>query len=278
MQATSRSEGGSGGLFDLSGRTALVTGACGGIGKALCFGLAQHGAKIIAVDRFLEPIEGLVDELSRADYRAIGLSGDLRDPLAPARIVRDAVDACERVDILVNNAGVNNKAQLEVTEADAWSEMFAVNVTACFLLSRATVAVQTGLGLLLSIVNISSVAGSSALGRGNAGFGASKAGLNELTRELAVEWAPRGVRVNAIQPSQVNGEAFQVLAETGAGRRLIDSMIRGIPAGRFLNAEELVGPVVFLASDASRMVTGAVLPVDGGNLALNAGGTIGEQM
>ena len=131
-------------------------------------------------------------------------------------------------------------------------------------------------GLPLSVVNISSVAASSALGRGNAGFGASKAGLNELTRELAVEWATRSVRVNAIEPCQVAGDAFDRLGETDAGRATIESMLAGIPAGRFVEPEELVGPVVFLASDAATMVTGTVLPVDGGNRALNPGGTIGR--
>ncbi|MDO8210324.1 SDR family NAD(P)-dependent oxidoreductase [Conexibacter sp. CPCC 206217] len=261
--------------FDLSGRVALVTGACGGIGRALCHGLARHGAAVVAVDHPSQDPAALAAALADAGHRAVALTGDLADPQVPDRLVRAALDAFGRVDVLVNNAGVNNKAPLGENVPEAWHEMLAVNVLAAFLLARAAAAAQRAAGLGLSVVNVSSVAGSSALGRGNAGFGVSKAGLQELTRELAVEWASSGVRVNAVQPCQVDGPAFERLAETEDGRRLIAEMLRGIPIGRFAAPEELVGPVVFLASDASSMVTGTVIPVDGGNLALNPGGTIG---
>jgi NAD(P)-dependent dehydrogenase (short-subunit alcohol dehydrogenase family) len=262
-------------LFSLDGRVALVTGAGGGIGRALCHGLRRHGAAIAAVDLHAEPLDELVADLSAAGGSAIPIVADLRDPGTPARVVRAVDDAYGRLDVLVNNAGVNYKTPLEEAEPEAWAEMFQVNVTACFLLAREALPLQERNGLSLSVVNTSSVAASSALGRGNAGFGASKAGLNELTRELAVEWAARNARVNAIEPCQVAGEAFDELARSDAGRETIGRMLAGIPAGRFVEPEELVGPVVFLASDAAVMVTGAVLPVDGGNRALNPGGTIG---
>lgn len=261
--------------FDLTGRVALVTGACGAIGRALCLGLARQGAAVVAVDHPSQDAEAVAALLRDGGHRAAALHGDLADPEVPARLVAGAVEAFGRVDVLVNNAGVNNKAPLEENRADGWHEMLAVNVLAAFLLAREARAVQRGLGLGLSVVNVSSVAGSTALGRGNAGFGVSKAGLNELTRELAVEWARDGVRVNAVQPCQVSGPAFDALAATEAGEALVGHMLAGIPAGRFAEPGELVGPVVFLASDAASFVTGAVLPVDGGNLALNAGGTIG---
>jgi NAD(P)-dependent dehydrogenase (short-subunit alcohol dehydrogenase family) len=262
-------------LFSLSGRVAVVTGAGGGIGRALCRGLSQHGASVAAVDLQAEPLDALVAELSAAGNSAIRIVADLRDADAPARIVGAVDEAFGRLDVLVNNAGVNYKTPLEEAEVAAWAEMFQVNVTACFLLAREALTLQERNGLALSVVNTSSVAASSALGRGNAGFGASKAGLNELTRELAVEWAARNARVNAIEPCQVAGEAFDRLAESEAGRETISRMLAGIPAGRFVEPEELVGPVVFLASDAAAMVTGTVLPVDGGNRVLNPGGTIG---
>ena len=152
--------------------------------------------------------------------------------------------------------------------------MITVNVTAAFVLARAVAVTRIRTQKPLSIINISSTGASSALGRGTAGFGASKAGLNELTRELAVEWAGFDIRVNAIQPCQVTTPAFEQLARTDDGAALIRRMIEGIPLGRFARADEIVGPVVFLASDASSMVTGSVIPVDGGNLALNAGGSL----
>ena len=262
-------------LFSLAGRVAVVTGAGGGIGRALCRGLGRHGAAIAAVDLDAASLDELVADLSAAGGSAIAISADLRDPEAPARVVRTVDDTFGRLDVLINNAGINYKTPLEEAEAGAWAEMFQINVTACFLLAREALALQERNGLALSVVNTSSVAGSSALGRGNAGFGASKAGLNELTRELAVEWAARNARVNAIEPCQVAGDAFDQLAQSEAGRASIRRMLAGIPAGRFLEPEELVGPVVFLASDAAAMVTGVVLPVDGGNRALNPGGTIG---
>ncbi len=255
-----------------------MTGAAGGIGRALCRGLAHQGATIVAVDVRAEPLEALVGELVADGFVAIPVVADLREADAPVRIVRDVDAEFGRLDILVNNAGINNKSPLEEAGSAAWAEMFQVNVTACFLLAREALDLQERNGLPLSVVNVSSVAGSSALGRGNAGFGASKAGLNELTRELAVEWATRNARVNAIEPCQVAGEAFDRLAETSTGKATIESMLAGIPAGRFLQPEEIVGPVVFLASDAASMVTGVVLPVDGGNSALNPGGTIGREV
>jgi len=264
-------------FFSLSGRVSVVTGAAGGIGIALCHGLGLHGASVVAVDRRREPLEALVSDLAADGVAVVSVVADLREPEAPARVIAAADVAFGRVDVLVNNAGINNKSRLEDANLAAWLEMFQVNVTACFLLAREALALQERRGLALSVVNVSSVAASSALGRGNAGFGASKAALNQLTRELAVEWATRNARVNAIEPCQVAGEGFDRLAETAAGRAAIQSMLDGIPAGRFVQPEEIVGPVIFLASDAARMVTGAVLPVDGGNTAMNAGGTPGRR-
>ena len=125
-----------------------------------------------------------------------------------------------------------------------------------------------------SIVNVSSIAGVSSLGRGNLGFGVSKAGVEQLTRELAVEWATSGVRVNAIRPCQFVNEGLQALIDDPAQRPLVDRMISGIPMGRMGQPDEIAGPVLFLASPASSMVTGAILPVDGGNMALNPGGSL----
>jgi NAD(P)-dependent dehydrogenase (short-subunit alcohol dehydrogenase family) len=263
------------GLFDLTGRVALVTGACGGIGRALSIGLGAHGASLFATDHPSQDIGQLCAELEAEGIPTAVCSEDLADPDAPARIVHRVIDEFGRIDVLVNNAGLNLKENLATVAHERWHEMSSVNLIAPFLLAREAMEAQTSRRLPLSVVNISSVAGTSALGRGNAGFGATKAGLNELTRELAVEWAAKCVRVNAIQPSQVAGPAFDRLGETDEGAAILSRMVAGIPLGRLIAAEELVGPVVFLASDAAAAVTGAVLPVDGGNLALNPGGTIG---
>ena len=126
-------------------------------------------------------------------------------------------------------------------------------------------------------VNVSSIGGSTSLGRGNFLYGVSKGGVEQLTRELAVAWAPRGIRGNAVAPCQIAPDGLRALsASPSAEGRLLDTFLRGIPLGRLVEPAEVAAAVAFLASDAAAMITGVVLPVDGGNLALNAGGTIGE--
>jgi NAD(P)-dependent dehydrogenase (short-subunit alcohol dehydrogenase family) len=260
--------------FDLTGRSAVVTGGCGPIGRAICHGLAHFGASVMVVDHPSQDVKRVVEELEAAGHRSVGHTLDLLDTAATARVIDVALDAFGSLEILVNNAGINLKSDLAASTIEAWNEMWTVNVTAAFVLARAAADAQGSRGGSLSIVNTSSIAGSSALGRGNIGFSATKAALNELTRELAVEWGPRGIRVNAIQPCQVEVPGFARMAESDDGRETIARMVGGIPLGRFAKPEEMVGAVIFLASDASSMVTGTVIPIDGGNLALNAGGTV----
>ena len=128
-----------------------------------------------------------------------------------------------------------------------------------------------------TVVNVSSIGGSTSLGRGNFVYGVSKGGVEQLTRELAVAWAPQGIRVNAVAPCQIATDGLRALSENpSAEGRLLDTFLRGIPLGRLVEPAEVAAAVAFLASDAAAMITGVILPVDGGNLALNAGGTIGE--
>jgi NAD(P)-dependent dehydrogenase (short-subunit alcohol dehydrogenase family) len=129
-----------------------------------------------------------------------------------------------------------------------------------------------------AIVNISSIAGSSAIGRGNFAYSTAKGGVNQFTRELAIEWAKSKIRVNAIQPCSVNTPGWRkwVEAEGEAAKALTTLLLRGIPMGRVAEPEDIAHAVHFLASDAAAMITGTILPVDGGNLAYNAGGTLGE--
>lgn len=261
-------------LFDLSGRQAVVTGACGPIGRAICHTLASYGAAVAAVDHPSQDVKGLASEISAAGGVASAHTADLLMTEAIEPLVTNILATVESIDILINNAGINIKAPAEELEVAAWEEMMTVNVTAPFLLSRAVARTQIAKGRPLSIVNISSTGATSALGRGTSGFGASKSALNELTRELAIEWACYNIRVNAVQPCQVHTPAFDALGATAEGAELIDIMVKGIPLGRFAHPNEIAGPVLFLASDASSMITGSILPVDGGNLALNAGGSL----
>ncbi|HTX01681.1 MAG TPA: SDR family NAD(P)-dependent oxidoreductase [Acidimicrobiales bacterium] len=264
--------------FDLRGRVALVTGACGPIGRSICHALGHFGATVVVLDHPVQDLAGCVEQLCQRGLEASAYSLDLLDIDA----VPDAVDAVVArhgaLDVLVNNAGINLKCEIDAVTPSQLADMWTVNVVAPFLLTRAAAAAARRLGRSLSVVNTSSIAGSAALGRGNLGFSATKAALNQMTRELAVELAGQRVRINAIQPCQVETPGFTRMAGTPEGQALIAHMVGGIPLGRMASPDEMAGAVVFLASDAASMITGVVLPVDGGNLALDAGGTVAGRL
>lgn len=250
------------------GRVAVVTGGCGPIGAAVCRALADRGVEVHALDR---------DPAIEHDRPAgvVGHVVDVADAEAvEALIARIAAPA--GIDVLVNNAGTNIRQDPFEVDAATWDHIMAVNVQGYFTLARAVAREQVRRGRPAAIVNVSSTAATSALGRGNLVYALSKAAVNQLTRELAVEWGVHGIRVNAVQPAQVATPAWEQQRRTDEGRRLYDHVVAGIPLGRMVRPEELVGPILFLASSAASMVTGAVLPVDGGNLALNASGSVPE--
>jgi NAD(P)-dependent dehydrogenase (short-subunit alcohol dehydrogenase family) len=180
-----------------------------------------------------------------------------------------------RIDVLVNNAGRNPmQGRPEAFPLEIWEDVLRTNLTGYFLNARAAGKRMIARGSGGAIVQMSSIAGASSLGRGNLAYGASKSGVNQLTRELAVEWAQHGIRVNAIQPCQFLNAGWRAMFADPARSGLVERVLSGIPIGRMGEPHEMVGPVLFLASDAASMVTGVLLPVDGGNLALNPTGTL----
>jgi len=247
-------------LFDLSGRTAIVTGGSRGIGKEMAEGLAEAGANLMLCARRSEWLDETVAEFTGRGFSVTGKAGDVSKPDDVQAVVDEAVEKFGAMDILINNAGVSWGSMPEEMTLDQWQKVIDVNLTGCFLMAQAAgremLKQQRG-----SIINIASIAGltSSANGPFYAGYVASKAGLIGLTRELAASWGRKGVRVNAIAP----GFFHSRLAD-----RVIDIYETSIQENNVIprigKEGELKGVAVFLASDASSYITGQTIVVDGG--------------
>ena len=263
-------------LFDLGGRVAVVTGAASGLGRAIAAGLARHGASVVGADINEDGLAATVERIRGEGGSAIGQRCDVSDEASVAALF-DVVDTrLGRVDILVNDAfRPVTRAVPEDFPLDAWRASIDVNLTGAFLCAREAGRRMIRQGWGGSIINLSSIAGTTALGRGNFVYSVTKHGVNGLTRELAVEWGRHRIRVNAIQPCQFLTPPLQALIDNAPDpQAMLDRFLVGIPLDRLGDPErDIVGPVVFLASDAASMVTGTMLPVDGGNLAFNAGGS-----
>lgn len=247
-------------LFDLTDKKAIVTGGGRGLGRAIAIGLAQFGADVALVARTQSELEKTAREVETVGRRALVYPADVSKKADIERIVADVVAQWGRVDILVNNAGVDAaKPALEYNEED-WDFVLDVNLKGYFLFAQACARemIKTGSG---AIINNSSICGDVAI-KNIVAYNASKGGVNMLTRSLAVEWAQFNIRVNAFSPAYM--EAFMPGAASEHDAKKEQSIRDLTPLGRRGRPEELVGPVVFLASDASSYVTGAVLMVDGG--------------
>ena len=261
-------------LFDLSGKVAIVTGAAAGIGRAIAIGFADVGADLLVCDIDDAGLAQTVEELRTRGRRAFGVQADVANPDDRARLFNELDARFGHIEILVNNVGTLRRARPEEQPIADLEYVLASGVLASFAISQCAAQRMIAANSGGSIIQISSIAGVTALGRGNWTHSVNKGGINQLTKELAVEWAQHGIRVNAILPCQVRTESFVAALEQGALDPAIQQrMIDGIPMGRMATPEEMAGPAIFLASDAASMVTGTLLPVDGGNLALNAGGS-----
>ena len=247
-------------LFDLSGKTAIVTGGSRGIGKEMAEGLAEAGANLMLCARRAEWLDETVEEFRGRKFNVEGMLCDVVKPGDVEGVVKATVEKFGAVDILINNAGTSWGAMPEDMALEKWQQVIDVNLTGCFLFAQAAgremLKQKSG-----SIINIASIAGltSSANGPFYAGYVASKAGLIGLTRELAASWGRKGIRVNAIAP----GFFHSRLADA-----VIDLYERSVQENNVIprigNEGELKGTVVFLASDASSYITGQTIAVDGG--------------
>lgn len=251
-------------LFDLSGKTAIVTGGGKGIGRQMAQGLAEAGANVVLCARQAERCEQAAAELEQLGVRALGLGCDVRDPEQVRAVVGRTVDDFGSVDILVNNAGVVWGATAEEMPLEGWQKVVDVNLTGVFLFSQAAGRTMID-GSGGSIVNIASVAGlhgAPAEIANSVVYHATKGGVISFTRDLAWKWARHGIRVNAIAPGWFPSDMANFVLEA-----MGDELLPRVPLGRFGGPEDLKGPVVFLASDAAAYVTGHTLVVDGGQSA-----------
>ena len=247
-------------LFDLTDRKAIVTGGGRGLGRAIAVGLAQFGADVAIVSRTRAELEETARQIEKTGRKSLIYPADVSKKSDVEKIVADVVAQWGRVDILVNNAGVDAASPALDYKEEDWDFVLDVNLKGYFLFAQAAARMmrEHGGGV---IVNNSSICGDVAI-KNIVAYNASKGGVNMLTRSLALEWAPYHIRVNAFSPGYM--EAFMPGAASEHDEAKERSVREHTPLGRRGKPEELVGPVVFLASDASSYVTGEVLMVDGG--------------
>ena len=249
-------------LFRLDGQVAVVIGGAGGLGSAMARGLAEAGAAVAVADVGVEPGQRVADEIAKAGGRALAAPVDVSDSASVERMAALIEERLGPIDALVNSAGITHRSPAADFPEAQWHRVIAVNLTGvfhgCQIVGRRMLARRRG-----RIVNIASIAGQIGL-TGTVAYAASKGGVVMLTRALAVEWAPHNVRVNAIAPSWFESNIGDLIhREPGYAERAM----RRVPAGRMGTPDEMVGAALYLASDASTMVTGHVLAVDGGTLA-----------
>lgn len=240
-------------LWSLEGRVVVVTGAGSGLGREIALGLADAGARVVALDLDGEAAATTAAERDKIDAAA----ADVRDPESVEQALPD------RVDVLVNAAGVGGWGETLAYPDELWRHVIDTNLTGTFVCCRAAGRRMVGAGRG-SIINLASTLGLVGF-PGTIAYVASKGGVVQLTRGLAVEWAPLGVRVNAIAPSTF--ETPLVDRNRLERPEVYERLLAATPIGRFGQLREIVGPALFLAADASSMVTGHVLAADGGFLA-----------
>jgi NAD(P)-dependent dehydrogenase (short-subunit alcohol dehydrogenase family) len=247
--------------FDLTGRVVVLTGGAGGLGRAMAAGLAAAGARVAVADLDRAGGEAVAAKVRDAGGEAVAVEVDVTDEGSVGRMVEAVTRDLGPIDALVNGAGITRRGPAATFARADWDRILAVNLTGTFLCCQAVAAGMLARGRG-RIVNLASIAGHIGL-PGTIAYIASKGGVVQLTRGLAVEWAP-GVQVNAIAPSWFATDMGNLIDRDPAYR---ERVLRRVPMGRMGQPDELVGAAVFLLSDAAAMVTGHVLAVDGGVLA-----------
>ncbi len=242
---------------ELAGKVAIVTGSSSGIGYRLAVGLAEQGVKVVVNSRKLERLEAVCREIKGLGGEVLPVQADVRDPEQVAALVEQTLGRFGTVHFLINNAGGTFWAPAEEISPNGWRAVVDTNLTSAFLVSRAVFPEmrKNGYGV---IINVSSVAafepGSSVH------YSAAKAGVVQLTRILAIEWGRYGIRVNCVVPGAIMTAASRFARDPEFARRVAER----VPLGRIGTPDDVLGPVLFLLSDAAAYVSGAALRIDGG--------------
>jgi NAD(P)-dependent dehydrogenase (short-subunit alcohol dehydrogenase family) len=242
--------------FSLEGRRALVTGASRGIGQALAVGLARFGADVAICSRHLDELDPCLEAIDATGRKGLAFEMDVSETDAIDPALQLVSEALGGLDILINNAGIEDvRPSLEVDEA-LWDKIVDTNLKGAFFVAQAAAKqMQGGGGAILNLASLTSGVGVPTA----TPYGSSKTGLLGMTRALASEWAPIGIRVNAIAPGYFRTDLTEVFYQDEAW---CESMLQKIPAGRFGDLDDLIGSAVFLCSDAASQITGAALPID----------------
>jgi 3-oxoacyl-[acyl-carrier protein] reductase len=241
-------------VFDLSGQTALITGASGGIGGAIAKALHRQGSEVMLSGTRLGALTALANEIGERVH--VGLA-DLADPTTPERLAKDAEAAMGRIDILVNNAGITRDALALRMKEEDWQASLDVNLTAAFRLARSVLRgmVRRRHGRVIGITSVVAFSGNA----GQANYAAAKAGMIGMSKSIAAEVAGRGITVNCIAPGLITTAMTDNLTAEQRAR-----LVGAIPAGRFGVPEEVAAAVVYLASAEAAYVTGQTLHINGG--------------
>lgn len=249
----------------LSGKSAVITGAAKGIGRATAMRFAAEGARLTVTDVDRSALEALSDVLAADGAQVATVIGDVSVAADARRMIDTGVERYSRVDILVANAGIIPLHKITEASGDDWDQVMAIDGRGMFLTCKYVIEhmVTVGGGSIVCLSSISGLAGQS----GQSTYGPAKFVASGLTKHLAVEWAAQGIRVNAVAPGTIRTDRVRRLPEEPGGAAYLAEIERRHPLGRIGEPEEVASAIAFLASDDASFITGAVLPVDGGYLA-----------
>ncbi|MGB3782347.1 SDR family oxidoreductase [Priestia megaterium] len=248
-------------LFDLTGKTAIITGGGRGLGEQMAEGLAEAGANIVLCSRKKEACQQVADRLARLDVKTLALTCDISQPEDIKNVVHQTIETFGRIDILINNSGATWGAPVEEMPLEAWQKVMNINVTGTFLMAQEAgkEMIKQKAGKIINIASIAGLGGTDPQYMDTIGYNTSKGAVITFTKDLAVKWGQHNIQVNAIAPGFFPTKMSGAIMEQGK-----DYFLSQTPLKRFGSEADLKGAAVFLASAASNYITGDVLTVDGG--------------